>query len=59
MWAITLFLKDTTKFFEFKTEKEAKEYFKKLEGYKILSEIVYSNDTCSTKTDNRLGKELN
>ncbi|OIK08302.1 hypothetical protein [Bacillus sp. MUM 13] len=44
MWAITLFLDDTTKIYEFKTEKEAMEYFKRIEGYKILSEIVYSND---------------
>ena len=54
MWAITLFLNDNTKIIEFKTIKEAMEYLKKLEGYKILSEIVYSNDTCSTTMENRL-----
>jgi hypothetical protein len=49
MWVITVFLNNDTTLFEFDTEKEAREYFKKLEGYKILSEIVYYNNPCFTK----------
>jgi hypothetical protein len=32
--------------FEFGTEKEAKEAFAKIQGYKILTEVVYFNDSC-------------
>lgn len=32
--------------FEFDTEKEAKEAFKKMQGCKILTEIIYFNDFC-------------
>jgi hypothetical protein len=30
--------------FEFSTEKEAKEAFKRIDGYKILTEVTYFND---------------
>ncbi|CAM3554817.1 hypothetical protein GCM10009865_11250 [Aeromicrobium ponti] len=41
MWIITVHSKNNIKMFEFHTEKEAKETFKKIKGYKILTEVVY------------------
>ena len=32
--------------FEFETEKEAREALKNLEGYKILTEVIYFSDPC-------------
>lgn len=34
--------------FEFAQEKEAREAFDKIKDYKILSEVVYLSDYCST-----------
>ncbi|MGM0878565.1 MAG: hypothetical protein ACQEWV_28705 [Bacillota bacterium] len=44
MWVITVYSKENITMFEFDTEKEAKETFTKVEGCKILSEVVYFND---------------
>ncbi|HWO95030.1 MAG TPA: hypothetical protein VNM45_01495 [Bacillus sp. (in: firmicutes)] len=44
MWVITVYSKENTKMFEFETEAEAREAFSKIQGCKILSEIVYFND---------------
>ncbi|WP_394141199.1 hypothetical protein [Cytobacillus oceanisediminis] len=41
MWIITVHSKNSIKMFEFYTEKEAKETFKKIKGCKILTEVVY------------------
>lgn len=42
MWVITVYSQENnTALFEFTTEKEAREAFKKLEGCKILSEVIY------------------
>ena len=46
MWVITVYTNDNSiKMFEFETEKEAKESIKKLNGCKILSHVVYFNDS--------------
>ncbi|WP_264766590.1 hypothetical protein [Metabacillus sediminilitoris] len=44
MWIITVYSKENIRIFEFDTVREAREAFKKFQGYKILSEIVYFND---------------
>ncbi|MDQ0247058.1 hypothetical protein J2S09_004699 [Bacillus fengqiuensis] len=44
MWVITVYSKENTKMFEFDTETEARDAFNKIQGCKILSEIVYFND---------------
>ena len=45
MWVITVYSnKDVTTMFEFEEEKEARETFDKIEGCKILSEVVYLSD---------------
>lgn len=44
MWIITVFLKQNVKMYEFNTEEEAREAFKNMNGYKILSEILYYQD---------------
>ena len=46
MWIITLYSKGNTTMFEYDTEAGAKEAFRKMEGCKILSQIVYYNDEC-------------
>ena len=46
MWVITVYSKENTKMFEFDTEREARETFEKIQGNKILSEIIYFNDSC-------------
>lgn len=46
VWVITIFLNENMKMYEFNTEKEAREAFRKIKGDKILSEIVYFNDPC-------------
>ncbi len=44
MWIITLFSKENTVQFEFETKQEAQKALKQMEGYKILSEVVYCNE---------------
>lgn len=44
MWIITVHSKSNIKMFEFYTEKEAKEVFERIQGYKILSEVIYFCD---------------
>ena len=44
MWVITVHLKEETKMFEFDTEKEARDVFKKIKGCKYLSHVIYYND---------------
>lgn len=44
MWIITIYLKNEMKMFEFDTEIEAKEVFRKVKGNKYLSQIIYYND---------------
>lgn len=44
MWIITSYSKNNIKMFEFSTEKEAKDAFKKIHGNKILTEVIYFND---------------
>ncbi|MCM2532984.1 hypothetical protein NDK43_12020 [Neobacillus pocheonensis] len=46
MWIITAYLKNNFKMFEFDTEKEAKEVFEEIQGYKILTEVIYFDDYC-------------
>ncbi|MGM7719312.1 hypothetical protein [Metabacillus sp. Hm71] len=41
MWILTLYLKNGIKMFEFDTEEEAKEAFRKINGIKYLSHIIY------------------
>jgi ArsR family metal-binding transcriptional regulator len=45
MWIITLYLDSNITMFEFETEEEAREAFQNMHGCKILSEIVYFNDS--------------
>jgi hypothetical protein len=40
MWVITVYLQDKTTMFEFDTENEAREAFKKIYGSKILTEVI-------------------
>lgn len=40
MWVITLFLKKNIIQFEYDTEIEAKEVFKKLKGNKYLTQVI-------------------
>lgn len=44
MWVITVHLKNNIQIFEFSTEKEAKEAFRRIQGCKILTEVIYFND---------------
>jgi hypothetical protein len=42
MWVITVFSdRSSSKMYEFDTENEAREAFKNIQGYKILTEMVY------------------
>jgi hypothetical protein len=45
MWIITHYLDSNITMFEFETEREAKEAFQNMQGCKILSEIVYFNES--------------
>jgi hypothetical protein len=45
MWVITVHAKERIQMFEFDTEIEAREAFKKIEGSKFLSEVIYFNDS--------------
>lgn len=40
MWVITLYSKDEVTMFEFDTVREAKETYNKLQGVRILSQIL-------------------
>lgn len=40
MWVVTSYVDSEPKVFEFKTEKEAREALKDIDGYKILTEII-------------------
>jgi tellurite resistance protein len=44
MWVITAYSNSKITMFEFDTEEEARKALKKIQGCKILSEIVYFND---------------
>ena len=44
MWLITVYSEGKITMFELDTEQEAREAFKNIQGYKILSEIIYFND---------------
>lgn len=46
MWLITIYSNLKTTFFEFDTEKEARQAFENFQGCKILTEVVYFNDPC-------------
>jgi hypothetical protein len=46
VWIITVHSKKDINIFEFDTEKEAKEAFTRIQGYKILTEVIYFNDNC-------------
>ncbi|NHC41593.1 hypothetical protein G6549_16685 [Bacillus sp. MM2020_1] len=53
MWVMTIYSKgNEITMFEFNTEKEAREAFKKVRGCKILSEVIYFNDDSSSLTLN-------
>jgi hypothetical protein len=41
VWIITVHSKKDINMFEFDTEKEAKEAYEKIQGYKILTEMVF------------------
>jgi hypothetical protein len=46
LWIITTHSKNNTiKMYEFDNEREAKEIFKRMQGSKILTEVIYFNDT--------------
>lgn len=45
MWVITLHSKSNVRMFEFESEKGAKEVFERLQGCKILSQVIYFNDS--------------
>lgn len=44
MWVITVYSNESTTMYEFSTEKEAREALAKINGCKILSEVIYFND---------------
>jgi ArsR family metal-binding transcriptional regulator len=46
MWIITQYSKGKISMYEFKTEQEAKDKFRTIQGNKILSEVIYYNDPC-------------
>ena len=46
MWIITVHAKNSIKMFEYDTEKEARSKFERIQGCKILSEVIYFNDYC-------------
>lgn len=46
MWILTVYSESKIPaLFEYNTEKEAIEAFKKVQGCKILTEVIYYNDT--------------
>lgn len=48
MWIITLYSEGNISMFEFTTEQKAREAFNSIHGCKILSEVIYFNDSCFT-----------
>ncbi|MGG0413375.1 hypothetical protein [Peribacillus simplex] len=44
MWVITVHSKNNIKIYEFDSEKEAKDAFRRMQGCKILTEVIYFND---------------
>ncbi|MBI0577006.1 hypothetical protein IEC97_06505 [Neobacillus cucumis] len=44
MWVITVHSRNNVQMFEFDNEKEAKEVLARIQGYKILTEVIYFND---------------
>lgn len=44
MWVIVAYSKTGITMYEFDSEQEAREKLKEIQGYKILSEVVYFND---------------
>ncbi|MCD1162771.1 MULTISPECIES: hypothetical protein [Bacillaceae] len=44
MWVITVHSKNNFKIYEFDSEKEAKDTFRRMQGCKILTEVIYFND---------------
>ncbi|MCM2534121.1 hypothetical protein NDK43_19345 [Neobacillus pocheonensis] len=44
MWVITVYSKEKTTIFQFNTKNEAREACEYIQGYNILSEVVYFND---------------
>lgn len=46
MWVITFYSNSNITMYEFDSEVEARAAFENMEGYRILSEIVYMNDQC-------------
>jgi hypothetical protein len=46
MWVITLHTEENIQFFEFSTEKEAREALQEMGGNLILTEVIYFNDPC-------------
>jgi hypothetical protein len=45
MWVMTIYSQgNDISMFEFNTEEEAREVFLKVQGCKILSEVIYFND---------------
>ncbi|WP_176713743.1 MULTISPECIES: hypothetical protein [Bacillaceae] len=46
MWIITVHSKNNVQMFEYDTQKEATEAFKRIKGHKFLTEVIYFNDSC-------------
>ncbi|MCM3411836.1 hypothetical protein [Metabacillus litoralis] len=40
MWVMTVHSKSNTKIFEFETEDEVLEAYKRIQGYKIITEVI-------------------
>jgi hypothetical protein len=51
MWIITVHFKKNTKMFEFDTEKEAKSTFERMQGCKVLTQVIYFNDEYLVKSN--------
>ncbi|MCM3160759.1 hypothetical protein [Metabacillus litoralis] len=49
MWIITLYSQSNISMFEFDTEEEAIEACENIEGFKILSEVIYFTDSIRLK----------
>lgn len=44
MWVLTLYLQDSIQMFEFDNKDEAREKYNKIDGCKILSQVIYYTD---------------
>ena len=44
VWVLTYYVKGSIQMFEFENRDEAKAKYDKLEGCRILSEVIYYND---------------